>query len=122
MEKNKLKILRLSLDSLTIFDDILKENKVSAFMDLLDGLSSPRFDYETVHRLYFRFYKEMIGFNWKGYILDLIIRSENKLALAASTELPNDHKRCILENARRDLHILEKLSEVESQEDRKSVV
>lgn len=114
MQKKDLKILRLSLNGLTIFDDILLDNKVAAFIDLLDTLSSPEVDYEKSYRTYFRFYKKMIGFNWKEYLIDLIIRSENKLALTANASV--GLKQSLLENAERDLNIIEKLSDVEPQE------
>lgn len=114
MKKTELKILKLSLNSLTIFDDILTDNKVITFTELLDTLSSSEVDCQEIHRNYFRFYKETIGLNWKGYLEDLIIRSENKLALTAKASIR--FRQSLLENAERDLNIIEKLSEVKSQD------
>lgn len=113
MQKKDLKMLRLSLNGLTIFDDILNDSKVAAFVDLLDTLSMPEVDCQSIYRNYFSFYKIMIGYNWKEYLIDLIIRSESELALTANSV---GLKQCLLENAERDLNIIEKLSDVKPQE------
>ncbi|KUO66326.1 MAG: hypothetical protein APF84_18020 [Gracilibacter sp. BRH_c7a] len=116
MQKIDLKKLRLSLDSLTIYDDILNDNIVKTFKELLDTLSSPEVDCERIYREYFKFYKAMIGFNWKEHLIDLIIRSENKLAFTNLLEDKTGLKQRLIDNVQRDLATIEQLSAVQAQD------
>lgn len=111
-----LRRIKLSLSGLIVFEDILKNDKINSLGVLLDNLTAPKLDCEEIYRQYLNFYKSMLGINWGEYIVKLLFKSQNQFALSAAAEGYKGIKPYVLENAARDLRILQDIAQVTPQD------
>lgn len=118
MEKRRisLKQLFLSLDSLTVFHDITGDEKIAAFRNFLDAVTTEEPDCEKIYRTYFRFLRSISGHSWKGSLVELLVNSENIFAWQAALKGLTGVDAVLLENVRRDLNIISRLAGVNPRE------
>lgn len=118
MEKRLIsaKQLLLSLDGLTIFHGITADEKVAAFGDLLGAVTVEKPDCENIYRTYFRFLRKISGLSWKGYLVELLVKTENIFARQAAVKGLTGIDPTLLEKVRRDLKIISRLAGINLRE------
>lgn len=107
-----IKRIKLSLSALIYFEDILRDEKVISYYQLLEKLTAPTLDCEGIYQHYQSFYKSMLGTNWVQYLVELLFKSKNEFALLASAKGSIDRDPLTLENASRDLSIIQNFAQI----------
>lgn len=111
-----IKRMKLSLNGLIFFDDILRDQKLSSYCRLLNTLTAPRIDCEEIYCQYQTFYKSMLGINWVQYLVELLFKSQNEFSLLAAAEGSKELHSLTIENVARDLGIIQDLAGIAPQD------
>lgn len=102
----ELKRIRLSLNGLVFYEDILRDKRLSSYRRLLDSVIAPCLNGEEIYKHYQEFYKSMLGLNWVQYVVELLLQSDNRYAALAAKD-PQEISSYILENVAGDLNIIQ---------------
>ncbi|RNC29631.1 MAG: hypothetical protein AWM53_00247 [Candidatus Dichloromethanomonas elyunquensis] len=107
-----LKKVRLSLNAIIIFDEILQDDRIRCFCGLLDDLLDKEPNCERILISYHIFYKSMAGINWVEYLIKKLFESEYAFTALSSNSGNVEVNDCIKRDAARDLRIIQALAEI----------
>ncbi|MBN1067542.1 hypothetical protein DVW02_05990 [Clostridium botulinum] len=122
-ELEKIKKINLILNSLCIFKDLLNDDVISSYKELISYLNKNEFDINNLLNYYNTFTYNLIEkseeLSIRKYIIDKILMGDNILKkIISSNELTN---KLITKQTRYELTLLEELSNIKS-EDIKTVI
>ncbi|MBZ9691146.1 hypothetical protein [Clostridium sp. M14] len=122
-ELEKIKKINLILNSLCIFKDLLNDDVISSYKELISYLNKNEFDINNLLNYYNTFTYNLIEkseeLSIRKYIIDKILMGDNRLKkIISSNDLTN---KLITKQTRYELTLLEELSNIKS-EDIKTVI
>lgn len=117
-ELEKIKRINLILNSLCIFKDLLNDDVISSYKELISYLNKNEFDINNLLNYYNTFTYNLIEkseeLSIRKYIIDKILMGDNILKkIISSNELTN---KLITKQTRYELTLLEELSNVKSED------
>ncbi|NFQ58031.1 hypothetical protein FDF91_14855 [Clostridium botulinum] len=117
-ELEKIKKINLILNSLCIFKDLLNDDVISSYKELISYLNKNEFDINNLLNYYNTFTYNLIEkseeLSIRKYIIDKILMGDNILKkIISSNELTN---KLITKQTRYELTLLEELSNVKSED------
>ncbi|NFI87239.1 hypothetical protein FDA46_06045 [Clostridium botulinum] len=117
-ELEKIKKINLILNSLCIFRDLLNDDVISSYKELISYLNKNEFDINNLLNYYNTFTYNLIEkseeLSIRKYIIDKILMGDNILKkIISSNELTN---KLITKQTRYELTLLEELSNVKSED------
>jgi len=117
MEKiTRIKRVRMALQGLLVFDDILKDYKIGTYCELLRAVTEPTFDMEKVYILYNNFYRALAGNNLVEYIIECLCSVRNEFTMRAARIGYNGFDYADLHDAARDLAVIQSLAQISPQD------